>query len=224
MRRATPDSEVLASYQEKRPLPSVVTVDGLPMKENGLPGLGGGIWPSNQSRGYFELGEQARRHAARKARLGAPTNELARSANTPSPATSSGHGANSLPFAIPLQTTPKVGRSLSHSQGQREMPPSSTASMQQAVAGMRRPSALPLGLLNKEAEEFDDGESERESDLGGLLTQTASHPVFGNPQRISTLPTQYPRYPDTFNGSLFDRRLEAVLSELSKRTFHFPFP
>lgn len=83
---------------------------------------------------------------------------------------------------------------------------------------------MPLGLLNKEAEEFDDAGSERESDLGGLLTQTASQPVIGNPQRISTLPTQYPRYPDTFNGSLFDRRLEAVLSELSKRTFHFPFP
>jgi len=188
-----------------------------------VPGLGGGIWSSSQSRGSFKLGEQARRNAAREARMGAPNNASARPANTPSPATSSEHGANSLPFAIPLQPTPKVGRSLSHSQGQREMPASSVAGVQQAVAGMERPAALPLGLLNEEVEDGDDG-SDRDSDLGGMLTQTVSHPVFSNLHRTSTLPTQYsspfsaasnPRRSDTFDVGGFDRRYEVEFGDLT---------
>lgn len=198
------------------------TFGSLPRKENGVPGLGGGIWSSSQSRGSFKLGEQARRNAAREARMGAPNTASARPANTPSPATSSDHGANSLPFAIPLQPTPKVGRSLSHSQGQREAPPVSTASTQQALAGMERPAALPLGLLNEEVED-GDAESEHGSDLGGMLTQTVSHPVFGNLHRTSTLPTQYdspfsaagnPRRSDTFEGSGYDRRYEAEFGDV----------
>lgn len=192
-----------------------------------MPGLGGGIWASSQTRGSFKLGEQARRNAARDARMGAPNNASARSANTPSPTASSDQGVNSLPFAIPLQPTPKAGRSLSHSQGQREMPPSSTASMH-SVPGMERPAALPLGLLNEEVED-GDAESDPGSEFGGMLTQTVSHPVFSNVQRISTLPVHYeqsfvpsnnPRRSDTFDGSGF-RRLEAefgdlTLSELGK--------
>lgn len=221
MRRATPDSEALASSEDERPWPSATTFGSLPTKENGVPGLGGGIWSSSQSRGSFKLGEQARRNAAREARLAAPGKGSARPTNTPSPATSSDHGANSLPFAIPLQPTPKAGRSLSHSQGQREMPPSSSASIQQASVGAERPAVLPLGLLNEEVE--DDAESDRDSELGGMLTQTASHPVFGNVQRTSTLPTQYDspfsgsngaRRSDTFDGSGFGRRFEAAFGEL----------
>lgn len=232
MRRATPDSEAVASSEDEKPWPSATTFGSLPRKQNGVPGLGGGIWSSSQSRGSFKLGEQARRNAAREARLGAPTNGSARAANTPSPATSSEHGANSLPFVIPLQPTPKAGRSLSHSQGQREMSSSSSSSTQQAVAGMERPSVLPLGLLNEEVED-GDGESDGDSDLGGMLTQTVSHPVFGNLARTSTLPTQYdspfsasnnPRRSDTFDGSAFDHRLENAfgdikLSELGELPF-----
>jgi hypothetical protein len=223
MRRATPDSEAVASSEDERPWPMATTFGSLPRKENGVPGLGGGIWSSSQSRGSFKLGEQARRNAAREARMGAPNNPSARPANTPSPATSSEHGANSLPFAIPLQPTPKVGRSLSHSQGQREMPASSVAGVQQAVAGMERPAALPLGLLNEEVED-GDADSDRDSDFGGMLTQTVSHPVFSNLHRTSTLPTQYsspfsaasnPRRSDTFDVGGFDRRYEAEFGDLT---------
>ena len=155
--------------------------------------------------------------------MGAPNMASARPANTPSPATSSEHGANSLPFAIPLQPTPKAGRSLSHSQGQREMPASSVAGVQQTVAGMERPAALPLGLLNEEVED-GDADSDRDSDFGGMLTQTVYHPVFSNLHRTSTLPTQYsspfsaasnPRRSDTFDGSGFDRRYEAEFGDLT---------
>jgi hypothetical protein len=192
------------------------TFGSLPRKENGVPGLGGGIWSSSQSRGSFKLGEQARRNAARETLMGAPNGIPARTADTPSPATSSDHGATSLPFTIPLQPTPKVGRSLSHSQGQREMsivPFSSSASSQQAPTGKERPIALPLGLLHEEIEDGDGG-SDRGSDLGGMLTQTVSHPVFSNLHRTSTLPTQFqspfsassnPRRSDTFDGSGYDR-------------------
>jgi hypothetical protein len=150
MRRATPDSEALASSEDEKPWPSATTFGSLPRKENGVPGLGGGIWAS-QSRGSFKLNDQARRIAAREARLGAPNpvHSSARPANTPSPAANSD---NALPFAIPLQPTPKAGRSLSHSQGQREISISSgpDTQSQQLVAGM-----VPLGLLN-ESEEIDD--------------------------------------------------------------------
>jgi hypothetical protein len=206
MRRATPDSEAVASSEDERPWPMATTFGSLPRKENGVPGLGGGIWSTSQSRGSFKLGEQARRNAAREARTGAPNNISARAADTPS-----------------LQPTPKLGRSLSHSQGQREMPPTSTAATMQASAGMERPAALPLGLLN---EELEDGDvvSDRGSDLGGMLTQTVSHPVFSNLHRTSTLPAQFespfsassnPRRSDTFDGSGFDRRYEAEFGDLT---------
>lgn len=231
MRRTTPNSETLASSEDEGPWPSATTFGSLPSKENGVPGLGGGIWSSSRSCGSFGLGKQARRNAAREARLEAPNKGSARSANTQSRATSSEHGANFLPFAIPLQPTSKADRSLSHSQGQREVPSSSSVSNQQGVARAERPAVWPLGLLNEEIE--DDYESDRESELGGMLTQIASHPVFGNVQRTSTLATQYDspfsasdgaRRSDTFDGSGFDRRLEAAFGKLrglGKQSFFF---
>ena len=104
------------------------------------------------------------------------------------------------------------------------MPPSSTANGAQASAGMERPAALPLGLLNEEVED-GDVESDHGSDLGGMLTQTVSHPVFSNLHRTSTLPTQYespfsassnPRRSDTFDVSGFDRRYEAEFGDMSE--------
>ena len=142
-------------------------------------GLPGGIW-STQKRGSFKLSEAAQRNATREVKLGAtnPQHPGLRPANTPSPATSS-EGAGSLPFAIPLQPTPKAHRSLSHSHGQREGP-------QSGIAGAGAP-ALPLGLL---AEEGSDTESE--DGMGGpQLTQTVSQPPIGALQRASTYSAAY---------------------------------
>lgn len=224
MRRATPDSEAVASSEDEKPWPSATTFGSLPRKENGVPGIGGGIW-ATQSRGSFKLSDQARRIAAREARLGAPnpTHSSARSANTPSPAASS-EETNTLPFTIPLQPTPKAGRSLSHSQGQREMPFSSAPSVQphQAGGGM-----VPMGLLN-EAEEGDD-DTEDEYEYGsGSLTQLSSQPPLAALQRTVTMPSQYESYgysnradrrAETMDEAMFqqklDRRFEAVFGGLT---------
>lgn len=149
----------------------------MPRKENGVPGLGGGIW--SQKRGSFKMEKAAQRNAARDARLAvnAPGHSALRAGNTPSPAASEGSGA--LPFAIPLQPTPKAGRSLSHSQGQRDFSHGGGAPF--GSNGERESGALPLGLLTEE-----DPDTETESELGGVLTQTASHPYAL--QRTSTLP------------------------------------
>lgn len=142
-----------------------------------MPGLGGGIW--SQKRGSFKMEKAAQRNAAREARLAvnAPGHGALRTGNTPSPAASDGTGA--LPFTIPLQPTPKAGRSLSHSQGQRDFSHGSVAHF--GSNGDREGGALPLGLLTEE-----DADTETESELGGVLTQTASHPYAL--QRTSTLP------------------------------------
>jgi len=201
MRRATPDSEAVASSEDEKPWPSATTFGSLPRKENGVPGLGGGIWAS-QSRGSFKLSDQARRIAAREARLGAPnpTHPSARSANTPSPAAS--EGTNTLPFAIPLQPTPKAGRSLSHSQGQREMPFSSAPSVQSQQAGG---GMVPMGLLNEAEEGGDDTEDEYEYGSGSL-TQHSSQPPLAALQRTVTMPSQYESYGYTKS----DRRAETM--------------
>lgn len=144
-----------------------------------MPGLPGGIW-STQRKGSFKMSEAAHRNAAREVRLGAgnPHSSL-RTANTPSPDMSEGTGT--LPFAFPLQPTPKTHRSLSHSQGQRE-PPQRSATL---AAGDNGASALPLGLLAEENDnETDDG-------LGGHLTQTVSHPPIGSLQRAATYSAAY---------------------------------
>ena len=112
------------------------------------------------------------------------------------------------------------------------MPASSVAGVQQAVAGMERPAALPLGLLNEEVED-GDADSDRDSDFGGMLTQTVSHPVFSNLHRTSTLPTQYsspfsaasnPRRSDTFDVGGFDRRYEAEFGDLTLSELGMLFP
>ncbi|KAK4541967.1 hypothetical protein LTR36_007167 [Oleoguttula mirabilis] len=182
VRRATPDSEAVGSSEDERPWPSSTSFGSLPRKEQGMPGLPGGIW-STQRKGSFKLSEAAHRNAVREVRLGAGNaHSSLRTANTPSPTMSEGTGA--LPFAIPLQPTPKVHRSLSHSQGQRE-PPQSSATL---AAGSLGASALPLGLL---AEEND---SESDDGLGGRLTQTVSHPPIGSLQRAATYSAAYDHY------------------------------
>lgn len=171
-----------------------------------MPGLPGGIW-STQRRGSFKLSEAAHKSAAREVRLGAANPHSAlRTANTPSPAASDGTGHGALPFAIPLQPTPKAGRSLSHSQGQREHALGATGS-----SGAR---ALPLGLLTEEVD------TESDSELGGALTHTFSHPPIGSLHRASTYSTSHDPHYSLRNDhdSLEDfapgevRRLEAAFA------------
>ncbi|KAK0809077.1 hypothetical protein LTR91_005678 [Friedmanniomyces endolithicus] len=169
----------------------------LPRKEIGMPGLTGGIWSvSSQKRGSFKLSDAAKRNAGREARLGVTenTHSALRMANTPSPAASEGAAA-SLPFAIPLQPTPKAHRSLSHSQGQRETPQASSVYPNQGSGGR----ALPMGLLAEDNETDED----EDSDFGGHLTHTVSHPPIGALQRAATYSAAY------------EDRLQVALSNLS---------
>ena len=161
-----------------------------------MPGLPGGIW-STQRKGSFKMSEAAHRTVAREVRLGAANgaanaHSSLRSANTPSPSTS--EGTSALPFAIPLQPTPKFHRSLSHSQGQREPPQNANPSAASISGVGSGASALPLGLL---AEEHDD---ESDSELGGVLTQTVSQPPIGSLQRASTYHTTYDHLYGANNG------------------------
>ncbi|KAI7064583.1 hypothetical protein KC327_g12125 [Hortaea werneckii] len=191
IRRATPDSEALGSSEDERPWPAQPSFGNLPRRENSVHGLPGGIW-STQRKGSFKLSEAAQRNSVREVRLGAPNQQPSalRAADTPSPATSS-EGAGSLPFAIPLQPTPKAHRSLSHSHGQRDPP-------QGASSGG---PALPLGLLAEE-----DNDTDSEDGQGAQLTQTVSQPVppIGALQRAST----YSAYDHLYNGESRNGQLE----------------
>ncbi|KAK3069263.1 hypothetical protein LTR53_012535 [Teratosphaeriaceae sp. CCFEE 6253] len=210
-RGETPDSEAVVSSEDERPWPSSTSFGSLPRKENGVPGLTGGIWSvSSQKRGSFKLSEAAQRNAAREARLGVAelSHSALRTANTPSPAASEG-ATGSLPFAIPLQPTSKAHRSLSHSQGQRETPQTSGFLPRHGSGG----GALPLGLLAEDNE--TDGDED--SDFGGHLTHTMSHPPIGALQRASTYSAAYAHPSGLRNGSadqFEDRRLQAALSNL----------
>ncbi|KAK6389077.1 hypothetical protein LTR65_007002 [Meristemomyces frigidus] len=62
VRRATPDSEAVGSSEDERPWPSSTSFGSLPRKEQGMPGLPGGIW-STQRKGSFKLSEAAHRNA-----------------------------------------------------------------------------------------------------------------------------------------------------------------
>ncbi|KAI7636198.1 hypothetical protein KC343_g1399 [Hortaea werneckii] len=191
IRRATPDSEALGSSEDERPWPAQPSFGNLPRRENSVHGLPGGIW-STQRKGSFKVSEAAQRNSVREVRLGAPNQQPSalRAADTPSPATSS-EGAGSLPFAIPLQPTPKAHRSLSHSHGQRDPP-------QGASSGG---PALPLGLLAEE-----DNDTDSEDGQGAQLTQTVSQPVppIGALQRAST----YSAYDHLYNGESRNGQLE----------------
>lgn len=215
VRRGTPDSEALASSEDERPWPAAPSFGSLPRKENSVPGLGGGIW--SQKRRSIEMEKAAQRNAAREAWLAAPSQPRRglRTDSTPSPAASEGSGA--LPFSIPLQPAPKAGRSMSHSQGQRELPQSVGANSSSNDHG-----ALPLGLLAEEAD------TESESELGPALTQTTSHPPIGSLQRTSTYPSTYEACYGALNGRDSaaaavgaqttpgsDRRFETAFSNLS---------
>ena len=223
MRRATPDSEAVGSSEDERPWPAAPSFGNLPRKDNSVPGLGGGIW-STQKRGSFKMEKTAQRNATREAWLGAPNQPRSglRADSTPSPAASEGSGA--LPFAIPLQPTPKAGRSLSHSQGQREI---STA-LGTHPSSKDHASILPLGLLTEEVD------TETESELGGGLTQTTSHPPIGSLHRTSTYPSTYASYYASSNGKepahaaggaqadskmQLDRRFQAAMANMSLGKF-----
>ena len=153
-----------------------------------MPGLAGAsIWASK--RGSFKMEKAAQRNAAREARLGAIPPSGLRAGGSPSPAASEGTGV--LPFVIPLQPAPKAGRSMSHSQGQREIAPAFGA---QARGDHSNPHAL--GLV---AEEID---TDSEPDLGGSLTQTTSHPPIGSLQRVATYPIRFDdSYTSTSDGN-----------------------
>ena len=182
-----------------------------------MPGLGGGIW-STQKRGSFKMEKAAQRNAALGARLGAPGQQRSglRADSTPSPAASEGSGA--LPFSIPLQPAPKAGRSMSHSQGQREV-----LQALGAHPNSNDPtSKLPLGLLTEEVD------TESESEFGGGLTHTTSHPPIGALQRTSTYPSTYDAYYNGINGkesgdpiggtqagSRADRKFESAFANLA---------
>lgn len=174
LRRETPDSEAVASSEDDGPWPHS-TFGSRPRNENGVPGLGASIW-AQSSRGSFKL-DDARRMAVRQSIInsGNMPHPATRVADTPSPTTSD---PKSLPFSIPLRPTPKAGRSLSHSQGQREMP----ASMHTHAGATDRSSTLPLDLVN-EAEEID---TDSEPELGAALTQTASQPAMRHSNAHST--------------------------------------
>lgn len=166
MRRATPDSEALASSEDERPWPSS-SFGSLPRRrESAVPGLGG-IWAA-QSRPDF----------APSHRLSARASTV-RSVATPSPSASDSSAAN-LPFSIPLQPTAKAGRSLSHSQGQRDPADVQNAPNEHAPV-------LPLGLLAEEVDTDPDSDSIE----GERLTQTTSHPPIGALQRSYTYSTPY---------------------------------
>ena len=207
-RGGTPESEAVVSSEDERPWPSSTSFGSLPHKENGVPGLGGGIWSSSsQKRGSFKLSETAQRNAAREARLAAPSSHGAlRSANTPSPSTD---GPGALPFAIPLQPTPKTHRSLSHSHGQRE-----AAQIAGAAGGQASGGALPLDLLAED----NETDADEESEYGNHLTHTVSHPPIGALQRSATYSTAYGTSSGYMNGrgsDYSDHRLQAALSQLS---------
>jgi len=190
-RRETPDSEAVASSEDERPWPSAPSFGMMPRKENGgVPGLGGGIW--SQKRGSFKMEKTAQRNAARDARLAVGGAPGLRAGNTPSPAQSEG-SSGALPFAIPLQPTPKAVRSLSHSQGQRDF--SQLGEQHLASGSDRDGAALPLGLLTEE-----DADTETESEMGGALTQTSSHPYAL--QRTTTLPAS--AFSSYFGGHEYD--------------------
>jgi hypothetical protein len=164
----------------------------------------------------------AQRNAAREARLGAPGQPRSGLRNDATPSPSASEGSAALPFSIPLHPAPKAGRSLSHSHGQREYPPVTSALSAQ---GDHAP-ALPLGLL---AEEVD---TESESELGGALTQTTSHPPIGTLHRTATFPVTYDSYYAAPNGkehgeasggaqggSRGDRRFEGAFANLTLGEF-----
>lgn len=185
------------------------------MKDNNVPGLPGGIWSTGR-RGSFKISEAAQRNAARDAaRLGASNaaNPTMRGLSTPSPSASDKMG--SLPFAIPLQPTTKTGRSLSHSQGQRE-PPQSSAGPAGGTA-----AALPLGLLAEE----DDADTESEPDTGSRLTHTMSHPPIGlgSLMRTATMPATYDSRIDGSNGRDLHFDNASPTGLLRGRTFEAAF-
>lgn len=183
------------------------------MTEGGMPGLPGGIWSTG--RGSFKMDKKQLDAARANIRLGAPNPVHATLRATPSPSAS--EGAATLPFAIPLQPTTKTGRSLSHSQGQRESLQNSAA--HQTSGG--HAAVLPLGLLAEE-----EADTESESELGSKLTHTVSHPPIGSLMRTATLPPTFNQHRGSSNGSDYQGRASHSPNQpglLRGRTFEAAF-
>lgn len=160
------------------------------------------------------------RTSVREVRLGVtePARNGFRNGRTPSPAVSD--GSSVMPTTVPLQAMPKLGRSLSHSQGQREFT--------QALPGSNEhhPAALPLGLLAEE------GDTESDSELGGELTHTKSQPSLSFLHRTSTYPPTYESFYGEESSSTTadsgtgaqpshrgDTKLEGAFAKLALGTF-----
>ena len=184
-----------------------------PLKEGGVPGLPGGIWSTRS--GSFKLSDKAKMDVRANVRLGAVNQAHAGVRATPSPSVS--EGAGNLPFAIPLQPTPKTGRSLSHSTGQREGAQRASGQQMQQHAGAAGHTALPLGLL---AEEVD---TESESDVGTRLTHTTSHPPMGSLMRTATLPPSFDHPRGSSDGSEYQGNLSPQPGLLRGQTFGAAF-
>lgn len=182
----------MGSSEDERPWPSSTSFGQIPMRETSVPGLPGGIWA--QKRGSFKMSEPAKRNALHDVRLtaGNVAQNALRAGNTPSP--SSDRASGTIPFSIPLQPVAKTGRSLSHSQGQREQPRNNVLSHHAMSNAGTHNNAMPLALLAEEAD------TESESEMGGRLTHTLSHPPIGTLLRTSTLPAGFDGYGALSNG------------------------
>jgi hypothetical protein len=177
-----PDSDAVSSSGDERPWPTSTTFAHAPLRDTPLSGLSGGIW--GQQRGSFKMTDSAKRNAVMEVRRAAGIHNIGGSALSTGDGTPTSAGAGSLPFAIPLHAHLKTGRSLSHSQGQRELPVMNNHNVQgNTSASGGQPATLPLALLSEEAD------TDSESDSGNRLTHTLSHPPIGSLARTTTLPT-----------------------------------
>jgi hypothetical protein len=177
-----PESDAVSSSGDERPWPTSTTFAHAPLRDTPLSGLSGGIW--GQQRGSFKMTDSAKRNAVMEVRRAAGAHSLGGSALSTGDGTPTSAGAGSLPFAIPLHAHLKTGRSLSHSQGQRELPMMNNHSAQgNSTASGGQPAALTLALLSEEAD------TDSESESGHRLTHTLSHPPIGSLARTNTLPT-----------------------------------
>lgn len=158
------------------------------MKEDNVPGFPG-IW--TQKRPSFKMSEVSPINPVRLSAVNPPHAAALRA--TPSPS-STGDGSGQLPFAIPLKPTPKAGRSLSHSQGQHDKYQGAPGG-QHLSAGAGQGAQLPLDLLTEEAD------TESDSEVDNMLTQTSSHPPIGSKiTRTTTFPAAYGGYQGPSNG------------------------
>lgn len=110
----------------------------------------------------------------------------------------------------PIQPVPKSGRSLSHSQGQREF-------LQTSRGNSSVEYAIPLGLLAEEG----DTESDSEADTD-RPTQKARHPPIGSLQRVATMPASSDAFHAHRNGDHAQHSHDAArMEQETPRDRHF---